>query len=107
MDRTQTKTDEINADELRSFRAEEKLGYASLPIPIEARDLGALHRRARVFLVAHSLGRRALNAAGGAADADGRAERAQSGFPEMASAQAARGASRRGSEAAADADCFG
>lgn len=32
------------------------LGYASLPIPIEAADCGALHRRTRVFIVAHTHG---------------------------------------------------
>lgn len=31
----------------------ERLGYATLPVPIEARDVGALHRRSRIFLVAH------------------------------------------------------
>lgn len=31
----------------------ERIGYASLPIPIAARDCGAFHRRARVFIVAH------------------------------------------------------
>lgn len=39
----------------------ERLGYASLPIPIEARDVGALHRRARVFVVAHGSRRGAAN----------------------------------------------
>jgi DNA (cytosine-5)-methyltransferase 1 len=32
----------------------QRIGYASLPVPIEARDVGALHRRARIFIVAHS-----------------------------------------------------
>ncbi len=31
----------------------EKLGYASLPVPVSAADCGALHLRRRVFLVAH------------------------------------------------------
>lgn len=49
----------------------EQRGYAPLPIPIEARDVGALHLRARVFIVAHSNRRR---------------ECAQSRFPEVARA---------------------
>ncbi len=32
----------------------DRLGYASLPVPIEAADVGALHRRARIFIVAHA-----------------------------------------------------
>lgn len=32
----------------------ERRGYASLPVPVSASDLGAPHRRARVFLVAHA-----------------------------------------------------
>lgn len=32
----------------------ERLGYASLPVPVTASDCGALHRRARVFIVAHA-----------------------------------------------------
>jgi len=31
----------------------ERLGYASLPVPVSAADCGALHLRRRVFLVAH------------------------------------------------------
>lgn len=31
-----------------------QLGYASIPIPLEARYVGAPHRRGRVFLVAHT-----------------------------------------------------
>jgi DNA (cytosine-5)-methyltransferase 1 len=31
----------------------ERLGYATLPIPIAAADLGAPHERSRVFIVAH------------------------------------------------------
>lgn len=42
-------------DTVRSDLAE--LGYASLPVPIAASDCGALHRRARVFLVAHDANR--------------------------------------------------
>lgn len=30
------------------------LGYAVLPLPLSASDVGALHRRARVFIVAHA-----------------------------------------------------
>jgi DNA (cytosine-5)-methyltransferase 1 len=30
-----------------------QLGYASLPIPLSASDVGALHGRARIFVVAH------------------------------------------------------
>lgn len=33
-----------------------EFGYASLPLPISASDLGAPHRRARVFIVAHADG---------------------------------------------------
>jgi DNA (cytosine-5)-methyltransferase 1 len=32
----------------------ERLGYACLPIPLAARDVGAPHRRERVFVVAHA-----------------------------------------------------
>lgn len=32
----------------------ERLGYATLPIPLSAADVGAAHERARVFLVAHA-----------------------------------------------------
>jgi DNA (cytosine-5)-methyltransferase 1 len=32
----------------------ERLGYQTLPVPLEARFLGAPHRRGRVFLVAHA-----------------------------------------------------
>ncbi len=32
----------------------ERLGYATLPIPLAAADVGAAHERARVFLVAHA-----------------------------------------------------
>lgn len=39
-------------DAVRCHLAE--LGYASIPVPIAASDCGALHRRARVFLVAHN-----------------------------------------------------
>lgn len=39
-------------DRVRGDLAE--LGYASLPVPLQARDVGAPHRRARVFLVAHT-----------------------------------------------------
>jgi DNA (cytosine-5)-methyltransferase 1 len=67
----------------------ERLGYASLPIPIEARDCGALHRRARIFIVAHLDGRgeraeprlskvaRAPKASGARAAADAHAQRRQ------------------------------
>lgn len=34
----------------------ERLGYESLPLPIAASDCGALHRRARIFIVAHAQG---------------------------------------------------
>lgn len=32
-----------------------RIGYASLPVPLAARDVGAPHRRLRIFLVAHAL----------------------------------------------------
>lgn len=55
----------------------ERIGYASLPVPIEARDVGALHRRARIFAIAHS---------------DRGRERSLSRLAEVAGTQAARGA---------------
>jgi DNA (cytosine-5)-methyltransferase 1 len=55
----------------------ERIGYASLPVPIEARDVGALHRRARIFIVAH------LNRGG---------ECAESGLSEVAGSPALGGA---------------
>jgi len=33
----------------------ERIGYASLPVPLAARDVGAPHRRLRIFLVAHAM----------------------------------------------------
>jgi DNA-cytosine methyltransferase len=36
----------------------ERLGYACLPIPLAAADVGAPHRRERVFVVAHTAGAR-------------------------------------------------
>jgi DNA (cytosine-5)-methyltransferase 1 len=65
----------------------ERLGYACLPIPIAARDVGALHRRARVFIVAHL---------------DRGIEHAEPGLTEVASAPPTCGAAR-----AADADAIG
>jgi len=56
----------------------ERLGYACLPIPIAARDVGALHRRSRVFIVAHS---------------NGGFKHAEPGFAEVASASEASGTS--------------
>lgn len=38
-------------DEIRSDLAE--FGYATLPIPLEARFVGLPHRRARIFVIAH------------------------------------------------------
>lgn len=32
----------------------ERVGYSSLPIPLQASDCGAWHRRARIFLIAYS-----------------------------------------------------
>jgi site-specific DNA-cytosine methylase len=55
----------------------ERIGYASLPVPIEARDVGALHRRARIFIVAHLNGGR---------------ERAEPGLAKVAGSQTLEGA---------------
>jgi DNA (cytosine-5)-methyltransferase 1 len=33
-----------------------QLGYETLPLPVSAEDVGAPHRRARIFLVAHACG---------------------------------------------------
>lgn len=54
----------------------ERLGYAVLPVPLSASDVGALHPRARVFLAAH------LNGVG---------KRAQPGLPKVARASEASG----------------
>jgi DNA (cytosine-5)-methyltransferase 1 len=47
------------------LRELESLGYACLPIPLSASDVGAPHRRARIFVVAHLDGRRKLQPQGG------------------------------------------
>lgn len=50
----------------------EKLGYACLPVPVSARDVGAPHIRARVFVVAHADGVRELQPSRGEPDERGR-----------------------------------
>ncbi len=50
-----------------------RLGYACLPLPLSASHVGALHQRARVFVVAHT---------------DRGLEHAEPGFSEVASASA-------------------
>jgi DNA (cytosine-5)-methyltransferase 1 len=42
-----------------------RLGYATLPVPIAASDLGAPHRRSRVFIVANLNGDSVLKQSGG------------------------------------------
>lgn len=37
-------------------RGLEELGYESLPVPLSAADVGAPHRRARIFVIAHAVG---------------------------------------------------
>jgi len=54
-----------------------ELGYGCLPIPLQASDVGALHLRARIFVVAHS---------------DRQRQRAESGLTEVASAPSPAGA---------------
>lgn len=52
----------------------EKLGYACLPCPVAARDVGAPHRRGRIFIVAHAHGVRELQSGRGEREQRGRAE---------------------------------
>lgn len=57
----------------------ERLGYACLPVPLSARDVGALHIRARIFIVAH---------------ADRERQRALAGLAEVAGASETSGESK-------------
>jgi DNA (cytosine-5)-methyltransferase 1 len=43
-----------------------ELGYDSLPIPLSAQDVGAPHRRERIFIVAHTNGVQLRDEFGGA-----------------------------------------
>ena len=52
------------------------LGYDSLPVPIEAADVGAPHERARIFIVAHAHRKRRKRRGGPVEDAPGRTESA-------------------------------
>lgn len=67
----------------------ERIGYASLPVPIEARDVGALHRRARIFIVANL---------------DRSRECTEPRLTEVAGASATDGESRWGAHVASDVD---
>jgi DNA (cytosine-5)-methyltransferase 1 len=48
------------------------LGYDCLPCPVSARDVGAPHRRERLFVVAHAHGERELQPQGSVAELRGR-----------------------------------
>lgn len=50
----------------------ERLGYACLPIPVSASDVGAPHRRSRIFVVAHLDGVRELQPQGSEPEQRGR-----------------------------------
>lgn len=49
----------------------EQLGYVSLPVPLSAADVGAPHKRARVFIVAHANGEFVRNELRGRRGQDG------------------------------------
>ena len=64
----------------------ERLGYACLPVPLSARDVGALHIRARIFIVAHA-DRERQRALSGFAEVAGTSEVARQGAPNADSEQ--------------------